>query len=52
MIPTIYVRHGEVFVLRDGGEVDLDLGNYERYLNIELSRDHNGSVPQSSEYLR
>jgi len=38
MAPT---EHGEVFVLRDGGEVDLDLGNYERYLNIELSRDHN-----------
>ena len=32
-----------MFVLRDGGEVDLDLGNYERYLNIELSRDHNAS---------
>ncbi|KAH6685868.1 CTP synthase [Plectosphaerella plurivora] len=37
MAPT---EHGEVFVLADGGEVDLDLGNYERYLNITLSRDH------------
>jgi CTP synthase (UTP-ammonia lyase) len=45
-IPTICNRHGEVFVLRDGGEVDLDLGNYERYLNIELSKDHNGGSPQ------
>jgi CTP synthase len=27
--------------LNDGGEVDLDLGNYERYLDITLSRDHN-----------
>jgi len=34
-------EHGEVFVLSDGGEVDLDLGNYERFLGIELSRDHN-----------
>jgi len=32
---------GEVYVLNDGGEVDLDLGNYERYLNITLSRDNN-----------
>lgn len=28
-------------MLDDGGEVDLDLGNYERYLNITLSRDQN-----------
>ncbi|KAJ3293622.1 CTP synthase ura7 [Borealophlyctis nickersoniae] len=33
--------HGEVFVLDDGGEVDLDLGNYERFLNITLTRDNN-----------
>ena len=32
---------GEVFVLDDGGEVDLDLGNYERYLDITLHRDNN-----------
>jgi CTP synthase len=32
---------GEVYVLNDGGEVDLDLGNYERYLNVALSRDNN-----------
>jgi CTP synthase len=32
---------GEVFVLDDGGEVDLDLGNYERFMDIELSRDNN-----------
>lgn len=32
---------GEVYVLDDGGEVDLDLGNYERYLNIKLNRDNN-----------
>lgn len=32
---------GEVYVLNDGGEVDLDLGNYERYLNVTLNRDNN-----------
>ena len=34
-------EHGEVFVLDDGGEVDLDLGNYERFLGLSLSRSHN-----------
>jgi len=34
-------EHGEVFVLHDGGEVDLDLGNYERFLDEYLSSDHN-----------
>lgn len=34
-------NQGEVYVLNDGGEVDLDLGNYERYLNVTLSRDNN-----------
>lgn len=34
-------EHGEVFVLDDGGETDLDLGNYERCLGIRLNRDHN-----------
>ena len=34
-------EHGEVFVLEDGAEADLDLGNYERYLDINLSKDHN-----------
>ncbi|KAI7880945.1 CTP synthase [Lichtheimia hyalospora FSU 10163] len=33
--------HGEVFVLNDGGEVDLDLGNYERFLDVQLSRINN-----------
>jgi len=35
------LEHGECFVLNDGGETDLDLGNYERYLNVTLTRDHN-----------
>lgn len=34
-------EHGEVFVLDDGGEGDLDLGNYERFLGVRLTRDHN-----------
>jgi CTP synthase len=34
-------EHGEVFVLNDGGETDLDLGNYERFLSLELTQDHN-----------
>ncbi|CAG00263.1 unnamed protein product [Tetraodon nigroviridis] len=41
---------GEVFVLDDGGEVDLDLGNYERFLDIRLTRDNNlttGKIYQS-----
>ncbi len=32
-------RHGEVFVLRDGKEVDMDFGTYERFLNIDLDAD-------------
>ena len=31
-------EHGEVFVLDDGGEADLDLGNYERFNGITLTR--------------
>ncbi len=34
-------QHGEVFVLDDGSEVDLDLGNYERFLGVNLTTDHN-----------
>src|SRR4030042_6337034 len=35
------VEHGEVFVLDDGSEVDMDLGNYERFLDINLSSGSN-----------
>lgn len=35
------LEHGETFVLDDGGETDLDLGNYERFLDIHLTRNHN-----------
>ena len=34
-------QHGEVYVLEDGGEVDLDLGNYERFLGTDMTSDHN-----------
>ncbi len=34
-------QHGEVYVLDDGGETDLDLGHYERFTNAPLSRDCN-----------
>jgi CTP synthase len=34
-------QHGEVYVLDDGGEVDLDLGNYERFLETDMAFDHN-----------
>ena len=39
--PCLSHKPGEVYVLNDGGEVDLDLGNYERYLDVTLSRDNN-----------
>ncbi|MEM3670998.1 MAG: CTP synthase [Thermoprotei archaeon] len=34
-------QHGEVFVTDDGGETDLDLGHYERFLGINLSKEAN-----------
>jgi len=34
-------QHGEVFVTRDGAETDLDLGNYERFIDVELTADAN-----------
>jgi len=33
--------HGEVFVTEDGGETDLDLGHYERFLHQNLTKDNN-----------
>ncbi len=38
MRPT---EHGEVWVTDDGGEIDQDLGNYERFLNIDLNKENN-----------
>lgn len=34
-------QHGEVFVTNDGAETDLDLGHYERFVDIEMSRYNN-----------
>jgi len=34
-------QHGEVFVTKDGAETDLDLGNYERFIDIELTAESN-----------
>nr|CAG8559292.1 8990_t:CDS:10 [Entrophospora candida] len=44
------IEHGEVFVLNDGGEVDLDLGNYERFLDVTLTRDN--TITAGKVYLR
>jgi len=43
-------QHGEVFVTDDGGETDLDLGHYERFVDVPLHRDSNattGSIYQA-----
>src|SRR5512143_3468023 len=34
-------QHGEVFVTADGAETDLDLGNYERFIDISLTANSN-----------
>jgi CTP synthase len=34
-------QHGEVFVTQDGAETDLDLGNYERFIDINLTQNSN-----------
>jgi CTP synthase len=39
-------EHGEVFVTADGAETDLDLGNYERFLDIDLKRGNNITTGQ------
>ncbi len=38
--------HGEVFVTEDGGETDLDLGGYERFLDINLPKENNITTGQ------
>ncbi len=40
-------EHGEVYVLKDGAEVDLDLGNYERFLGEDMTSDHNITTGKS-----
>jgi CTP synthase len=39
-------QHGEVFVLDDGSETDLDLGHYERFIDIDMSKDNNATSGQ------
>jgi len=39
-------EHGEVFVTEDCGEIDQDLGNYERFLDVNLHKDHNITTGQ------
>lgn len=38
--------HGEVFVTNDGGECDMDIGTYERFLDVDLNKDHNVTTAQ------
>lgn len=40
------VMHGEVFVTNDGGECDMDIGTYERFLDMDLTKDHNITTAQ------
>ena len=37
-------QHGEVFVTDDGAETDLDLGHYERFIDVRLTRDNNSTT--------
>ena len=39
-------QHGEVFVLDDGSETDLDLGHYERFIDISMTRNNNATAGQ------
>ncbi len=40
------LEHGEVFVTSDGAETDLDIGHYERFLNIDLEKQNNFTTGQ------
>jgi CTP synthase len=40
------LEHGEVFVTADGGETDLDLGHYERFIDVTLSKSNNFTTGQ------
>ena len=39
-------QHGEVYVTDDGAETDLDLGHYERFLDVDMARDNNCTAGQ------
>jgi CTP synthase len=40
------IAHGEVYVTEDGGECDMDIGNYERFLNQNMLKTHNITTAQ------
>jgi len=44
-------EHGEVWVTDDGGEIDQDLGHYERFLDTEISKEHNITTGQVYEVV-
>ncbi|KAA0236539.1 MAG: CTP synthase [Acidimicrobiales bacterium] len=44
-------EHGEVFVTDDGGETDLDLGHYERFIDENLTRDSNATTGSIYQYV-
>ena len=44
-------QHGEVFVTDDGAETDLDLGHYERFTHVKLTRDHNWTTGRIYEQI-
>jgi CTP synthase len=44
-------QHGEVFVTDDGAETDLDLGHYERFMDVNLTRDSNFTSGRIYEHL-
>src|SRR5689334_23727588 len=39
-------QHGEVFVTQDGAETDLDIGHYERFLDVDFDRSANVTTGQ------
>ncbi len=46
------IEHGEVFVLDDGGEVDMDFGHYERFLNVTPKSHWNLTMGKIFDYVR
>ncbi|CAL4978604.1 unnamed protein product [Urochloa decumbens] len=44
-------EHGEIFVLDDGSEVDMDLGNYGRFLDAELTGDNHMTAGKIYQYV-
>src|ERR1700690_1744621 len=39
-------QHGEVFVTDDGAETDLDLGHYERFISVNMTKNNNATTGQ------